>query len=83
MGPEGVKACLNAGVNDLGGTLMDESISRAAGALHGQEMAPARMEELIRSAGRRPRERTTLYAPSARTGTSSTPTSQGASALLE
>ena len=83
MGPEGVKACLNAGVNDLGGTLMDESISRAAGALHGQEMAPAMMEELIRSAGRRPRERTTLYAPSARTGTSSTPTSQGASALLE
>jgi FO synthase len=83
MGPEGVKACLNAGVNDLGGTLMDESISRAAGALHGQEMAPAMMEELIRSAGRRPRERTTLYAPSTRTGTSSTPTTQGASALLE
>jgi FO synthase len=83
MGPEGVKACLRAGVNDLGGTLMDESISRAAGASHGQEMAPTMMEELIRSAGRRPRERTTLYAPSARTGTSSAPTSQGASALLE
>ncbi len=61
MGPEGVKACLRAGVNDLGGTLMDESISRAAGATHGQEMTPAMMEGLIRSVGRRPRERTTLY----------------------
>ena len=37
MGHEGVKACLNAGSNDLGGTLMNESISRAAGTLHGQE----------------------------------------------
>jgi FO synthase len=63
MGPEGARACLRAGVNDLGGTLMNESISRAAGASHGQEMAPGMMEELIRSAGRRPRERTTLYAP--------------------
>ncbi|MGZ5127425.1 MAG: 5-amino-6-(D-ribitylamino)uracil--L-tyrosine 4-hydroxyphenyl transferase CofH, partial [Burkholderiales bacterium] len=62
MGPEGVKACLSAGVNDLGGTLMNESISRAAGALHGQEMTPAMMESLIRSAGRTPRQRTTLYA---------------------
>ena len=69
MGPEGVKACLRAGVNDLGGTLMHESISRAAGASHGQEMAPAIMEELIQSAGRRPRVRTTLYAPSTRTPT--------------
>lgn len=66
MGPEGVKACLRAGANDLGGTLMDETISRAAGASHGPEMAPAMMEDLIRSLGRRPRERTTLYAPSAR-----------------
>ena len=69
LGPEGVQACLHAGVNDLGGTLMDESISRAAGASHGQEMAPAVMEELIHSAGRRPRERTTLYAPSTRNTT--------------
>lgn len=61
LGAEGVKACLRAGANDLGGTLMDESISRAAGASHGQEMTPARMEELIRSLGRKPRERTTLY----------------------
>jgi FO synthase len=52
---------LRAGVNDLGGTLMNESISRSAGAEHGQEFAPEAMEELIRSAGRIPRQRTTLY----------------------
>ncbi len=61
LGADGVRHCLNAGVNDLGGTLMDESISRAAGASHGQEMTPSRMEEIIRSAGRQPRQRTTLY----------------------
>jgi FO synthase len=66
LGPDGVKACLDAGVNDLGGTLMNESISRAAGASHGQELPPARMEELIRSAARRPRVRTTLYGASTR-----------------
>jgi FO synthase len=48
-------------VNDLGGTLMNESISRSAGAAFGQEMPPERMEELIRSADRVPRQRTTLY----------------------
>jgi FO synthase len=48
-------------VNDLGGTLMNESISRSAGAAFGQELPPERMEELIRSAGRVPRQRTTLY----------------------
>jgi len=61
LGPEGVAAALRAGVNDLGGTLMNESISRSAGAEHGQEFAPEQMEELIRSAGRVPRQRTTLY----------------------
>ena len=61
LGAAGVAACLNAGANDLGGTLMDESISRAAGAQHGQEMAPERMEALIRSIGRTPRQRTTTY----------------------
>ena len=60
-GPDGVMAALRAGVNDLGGTLMNESISRAAGASFGQEMPPERMEELIRAAGRMPRQRTTLY----------------------
>jgi FO synthase len=61
MGPEGVKACLNAGANDLGGTLMNESITRAAGAVHGEELPPAEMEALIRSIGRAPAQRTTLY----------------------
>ena len=61
MGREGVKACLSAGVNDLGGTLMNESITRAAGSEHGQELAPARMEELIRSCGRVPKQRSTAY----------------------
>lgn len=61
LGPEGIRRCLEAGVNDLGGTLMDESISRAAGASYGQEMTPQSMESLIRSAGRVPRQRTTLY----------------------
>jgi FO synthase len=61
LGREGVAAALRAGVNDLGGTLMNESISRSAGAQHGQELAPEGMEELIRAAGRIPRQRTTLY----------------------
>ena len=61
MGPEGVKACLDAGANDLGGTLMNESITRAAGTVHGQEMLPERMEALIRQAGRIPKQRDTLY----------------------
>ena len=52
LGPAGVRDALAAGVNDLGGTLMNESISRAAGSEWGQELPPERMEELIRSAGR-------------------------------
>ena len=62
MGPEGVQACLNAGANDLGGTLMNETITRAAGAAHGEEMPPASMDRLICDIGREPRQRTTLYA---------------------
>ncbi|WP_157220136.1 5-amino-6-(D-ribitylamino)uracil--L-tyrosine 4-hydroxyphenyl transferase CofH [Flavisphingomonas formosensis] len=61
MGEEGVKAALAAGVNDLGGTLMNESISRAAGAEHGQEWEPQKMDAVIRSIGRVPEHRTTLY----------------------
>jgi FO synthase len=61
MGPEGAAACLRAGANDLGGTLMNESITRAAGAEHGQEMNPEAMERLIHSIGRLPMQRTTLY----------------------
>ncbi|HEY7874467.1 MAG TPA: 5-amino-6-(D-ribitylamino)uracil--L-tyrosine 4-hydroxyphenyl transferase CofH [Actinomycetota bacterium] len=61
MGIEGAKLALQAGANDLGGTLMDENISRAAGASHGQELTAVDMEDLIRSIGRTPRRRTTLY----------------------
>jgi FO synthase len=62
LGAHGVRQLLAAGVNDLGGTLMNESISRAAGTTHGQELPPAEMEALIRSVARAPRQRTTLYA---------------------
>ena len=61
MGHEGVKACLNAGCNDLGGTLMNESISRAAGTQHGQETSPTEMRKLIRMLNRNPAQRNTVY----------------------
>ncbi|MDP8974126.1 MAG: 5-amino-6-(D-ribitylamino)uracil--L-tyrosine 4-hydroxyphenyl transferase CofH [Actinomycetota bacterium] len=61
MGTEGAKLCLEAGCNDLGGTLMNENISRAAGANHGQEMLPEELEAMILEVGRTPRRRTTLY----------------------
>jgi FO synthase len=61
LGPDGARAALQAGANDLGGTLMNESISRAAGTEHGQEMGPAALDALAESIGRRPRQRTTLY----------------------
>jgi FO synthase len=63
LGAEGLAAMLDAGVNDCGGTLMNESISRAAGTQHGQELPPQRMEAVISRAGRVPRQRTTLYRP--------------------
>jgi FO synthase subunit 2 len=52
---------LSCGVNDLGGTLMNESISTAAGARHGQLMTPATLRRAIRDAGRRPVQRDTAY----------------------
>jgi FO synthase len=61
LGIAGAQAVLRSGANDLGGTLMNESISRAAGAEHGQEMPPEQMESVIRALGRTPRQRTTLY----------------------
>ncbi|WP_315927566.1 5-amino-6-(D-ribitylamino)uracil--L-tyrosine 4-hydroxyphenyl transferase CofH [Mesorhizobium sp. SP-1A] len=61
LGPQTARAMLACGVNDLGGTLMNESISRAAGARHGQEITPAEMVRIIRSAGRVPVQRNTLY----------------------
>jgi FO synthase len=69
MGPEGVSACLRAGANDVGGTLMNETITRAAGAEHGQEMPPQEMEALIRAAGRTPQQRSTIYGEVARART--------------
>tara|TARA_B110000444_G_scaffold133610_1_gene125509 strand:+ start:97 stop:1074 length:978 start_codon:yes stop_codon:yes gene_type:complete len=62
MGLDGVAACLNAGANDLGGTLMNESITRAAGASYGQEWTPQAIEDTIRNMDRLPRMRDTLYA---------------------
>ena len=61
MGPRGAQACLAAGANDLGGTLMNESITRAAGAAFGQELPPRRIHQLIEGIGRVPDQRTTLY----------------------
>jgi len=61
LGLDGARMALRAGANDLGGTLMNESISRAAGASHGQELPPEEMESTIRAVGRTPRQRTTLY----------------------
>lgn len=63
LGPHWAQRCLNAGANDLGGTLMNEFISRAAGSSHGQEFSPQHMEALIRETGRVPMQRTTLYRP--------------------
>ncbi|RPH98255.1 MAG: 7,8-didemethyl-8-hydroxy-5-deazariboflavin synthase subunit CofH [Lysobacterales bacterium] len=63
LGRQGALMALRAGANDLGGTLMNESISRAAGAAHGQELLPAEMEALIRSIGRAPAQRTNCYRP--------------------
>jgi FO synthase len=61
LGAAGAKACLEAGANDLGGSLMNESITRAAGTEHGQEFAPNAMEQTIWALGREPWQRTTLY----------------------
>lgn len=61
MGEQGVAACLNAGANDLGGTLMNETITRSAGAQHGQEMPPAHMDAMITRLGRLPSQRSTCY----------------------
>ncbi|MGH8220572.1 MAG: 5-amino-6-(D-ribitylamino)uracil--L-tyrosine 4-hydroxyphenyl transferase CofH [Steroidobacteraceae bacterium] len=63
MSPRGAAACLRAGANDLGGTLMNESITRAAGGVHGQEMTPEGLAAIAAAASDRPLiERTTLYA---------------------
>lgn len=61
LGLSGISVTLNAGANDLGGTLMNESITRSAGAKHGQELTPQKMEQTIVSLARLPRQRNTLY----------------------
>jgi FO synthase len=61
LGVDGAAAVLAAGANDLGGVLMNESISRAAGAAHGQELTVDNLAEVAHAAGRMLRQRTTLY----------------------
>ena len=61
QGPKLAQFCLNAGANDFGGTLINESISSAAGAVHGQLMRPRELRALIRDVGRRPAQRSTTY----------------------
>ncbi|MEM1101164.1 MAG: 7,8-didemethyl-8-hydroxy-5-deazariboflavin synthase subunit CofH, partial [Pseudomonadota bacterium] len=61
LGPERAQEMLTRGVNDLGGTLMNESISRAAGADHGQEITARELCRMIRAAGRVPVRRNTVY----------------------
>jgi FO synthase len=61
LGPVGARRVLQAGANDLGGTLMDENISRAAGAVHGQAMDVESLRDLVAPLGRPLRQRTTLY----------------------
>jgi 7,8-didemethyl-8-hydroxy-5-deazariboflavin synthase CofH subunit len=61
LGFDGALACLDAGANDFSGTLMEESISKAAGADYGESVLPGELRSLIRSIGRVPVERTTTY----------------------
>ena len=61
LGFESSLACLRAGANDFGGTLMEESISKAAGANFGEYVSPEEFQSMIRSIGRVPAERTTTY----------------------
>jgi FO synthase len=61
LGTQGVRQLLAAGIDDLGGTLMEENISRAAGASHGQLIDESQLREIADSAGRTLRRRSTLY----------------------
>ncbi len=61
MGPQGAALALACGANDLGGTLMNESITRAAGGVNGQQFDAARIVALAEGLGRPARQRTTLY----------------------
>lgn len=61
LGLAGAMQLLQGGVNDIGGTLMDENISRAAGAAHGQGMDPAQLAPAVSALGRRIVQRSTIY----------------------
>ena len=61
MGLEAATESLRWGVNDLGGTLMEENISRMAGSQHGVRLEPEQLIDAARAAGRTPAQRTTLY----------------------
>lgn len=61
LGPEAAQKMLFYGTNDLGGTLMEENISKSAGASHGEYMSPDAFVDLIEAVGRKPARRTTLY----------------------
>ena len=63
LGVQGAQQLLQAGVNDLGGTLMDENISRAAGAAHGQGIGVEEFQAIVEPLGRTLRQRTTAYQP--------------------
>jgi FO synthase len=65
IGVDGARQLLQSGCNDVGGTLMDENISRAAGASHGQMMTDEKFRDLVAPLGRPLRQRTTLYADAA------------------
>lgn len=61
LGVAGVQECLQSGCNDFGGTLMEESISRLAGADHGQELWVDQIRSAVESVGRVPKQRSTTY----------------------
>lgn len=61
LGVDGVRQLLQAGVDDLGGTLVNENISRAAGASHGQGLREEDFRAIVEPVGRRLEQRTTLY----------------------
>ncbi|HEY9205389.1 MAG TPA: 5-amino-6-(D-ribitylamino)uracil--L-tyrosine 4-hydroxyphenyl transferase CofH [Candidatus Methanoperedens sp.] len=63
LGKKAAQSALNCGANDLGGTLMEENISKSAGAQNGEYMAPQEFENLIREINRVPQQRDTLYKP--------------------
>lgn len=68
LGVEGAAFLLGCGANDLGGTLMEESISHAAGATHGTFLSPEQFGEVASKAGRVLQQRTTFYEPAATAG---------------